>query len=162
MIIVGHSWGADHALDAGAKLEAYHIPVDLVVTLDPVTPPAVPANIRTCCNIYQPNGVFDAIPIFRGVPLKIAAGSKGTLQNLNIRAERTDLLEPDTDHYNIEKNPKIHREVVKQILGICPPRETWVRLHPELQRVPSIQVPPRRTGPRIAAGTAKPTDQRGA
>ena len=130
LIIVGHSWGADHALDLAHELEAAHIPVDLVVTLDPVTPPTVPANVKWCHNVFQTNGIWQGIPYFRGVPLDAAKGGAGRLENLNIRVDRTDLLEPDTDHYNIEKNPKIHKDVIRQIEKICPPREEWVRAHP--------------------------------
>jgi hypothetical protein len=130
LVIVGHSWGADHALDLAHELEAAHIPIDLIVTLDPVTPPEVPGNVKWCHNIYQPHGIMDQIPFFRGVALKASAGNPGFLENLNIRGERTDLLEPGTDHFNVEKNEKIHQDVVKQIQKICPPRDEWVRLHP--------------------------------
>ncbi len=118
LVIVAHSWGADHALDMAHALEAAHISIDLIVTLDPVTPPKVPGNVKWCYNIYQTNGAWDKIPFFRGVALQAVNGSTGLLQNLNIRADRTDLLEPNTDHYNIEKNQKIHREVIAQVLKV--------------------------------------------
>jgi hypothetical protein len=130
LVIVGHSWGADHALDLAHELEAAHIPIDLIVTLDPVTPPTVPANVKWCHNVFQTNGIWQPIPVFRGVPLEKEQGSAGLLENLNIRKDRTDLLEPNTDHYNIEKNPKIHRDVIAQIEKICPPRAQWVQMHP--------------------------------
>ncbi len=130
LVIVAHSWGADHALVLAKECEAAGIPIDLIVTLDPVTPPRVPGNVKLCYNIYQPHGISDAIPIFRGVSLEKAEGSRGVLENVNIRKDRTDLLEPDTDHYNIEKNLKIHKEVIEQILKVCPPREKWVQMHP--------------------------------
>jgi hypothetical protein len=130
LIIIGHSWGADHALDLAHELEAAHIPIDLIITLDPVTPPTVPGNVRWCHNVYQTNGFWQPIPYFRGVALDKEKGSTGKLENLNIRKDRTDLLEPDTDHYNIEKNVKIHKEVIMQLQKVCLPREEWVRLHP--------------------------------
>lgn len=129
LVFVAHSWGADHVLELASQLEEAHIPVDLIVTLDPVTPPDVPKNVKYCYNIYQPHGLWDTIPFFRGVPLTQAPGSQGILQNVNIRKERTDLLEANTDHYNIEKNQKIHREVIEQILKFCPPRKEWVLIH---------------------------------
>lgn len=132
LVIVAHSWGADNALRMAQELEEAGITIDLIVTLDPVTPPSVPKNVKWCYNIYQPHGVWDTIPFFRGVAVKQAEGSPGLLQNVNIRKERTDLLEPDTDHYNIEKNKKIHQEVIKQVIKVCPPREQWVRMHPSL------------------------------
>jgi len=131
LVIIGHSWGADHALDLARELDHANIRIDLVITLDPVTPPAVPANVRWCYNIYQTNGAWDTIPIFRGVPLISEQGDAGVLQNVNMRTDRTDLLEPDTDHYNIEKNTKIHKEVLLQLMKVCPPREEWVKQHPQ-------------------------------
>lgn len=126
LVIIGHSWGADHALEMAQELADAKIPIDLMVTLDPVTPPpTVSKNIRLCYNIYQPNGAWDTIPFFRGVPLKAQEGTNN-LQNVNIRGERTDLLEDNTDHYNIEKNKKIHQEIIKQVLKACPPRQQWV------------------------------------
>jgi hypothetical protein len=49
---------------------------------------------------------------------------------VNIREDRTDLLEPGTDHYNIEKKHKIHEEVIAKILETCPRRDVWVRTAP--------------------------------
>ncbi len=141
LIIIGHSWGADHALEMAQQLGEANIPVDLIITLDPVTPPPVPGNIKWCYNIYQPHGAWDAIPFFRGVPLKQDEAGRCKLENVNIRGERTDLLEPDTDHYNIEKNVKIHAEVLKQLAKICPSREQWVRSHP-LAKVSQVAAHP--------------------
>src|SRR2546423_7723282 len=59
LVIVGHSWGADHALDLARELEAAHIPIDLIVTLDPVTPPEGPRNVKWGHNSYQPPRVID-------------------------------------------------------------------------------------------------------
>lgn len=143
LVIVGHSWGADHALDLAHRLEEAHIPIDLIVTLDPVTPPTVPGNVKWCHNVFQTNGIWQPIPYFRGVPLEKEEGSAGLLENLNIRKDRTDLLEPDTDHYNIEKNPKIHKDVIAQIEKVCPPRAQWVQMHPSY-RPPVIS--PKLTG----------------
>jgi hypothetical protein len=90
----------------------------------------VPANVKWCHNVFQTNGIWQPVPFFRGVPLEKEEGSTGLLENLNIRKDRTDLLEPNTDHYNIEKNPKIHKDVIAQIEKVCPPRAQWVRAHP--------------------------------
>lgn len=129
LIIIGHSWGADHSLELAQALEEAGVMVDLIITLDPVTPPVVPKNIKRVYNIYQTNGAWDNIPIFRGVALTPSAGLKN-VENINIREDRTDLLEPGTDHYNIEKKQKIHEEVLKQVLATCPPRAQWVAQHP--------------------------------
>jgi len=132
LVIIGHSWGADNAINIARALDEAGIAVDLIVTLDPVTPEAVPKNVKWCYNIFQTNGMWQGIPIFRGVALahEPDAVGKGLLQNLNVRVDRTDLLEPDTDHYNIEKNVKVHAEVMKPLMKVCLDRPTWVRANP--------------------------------
>lgn len=168
LIIVGHSYGADDALRLAKRLDEEHIKIDLVVTLDPVTPPHVPPNIKLCYNIYQPS-LLDKLPFFRGVPLETEEPSQKNLQNVNIRGERRDLLESDTDHFNIEKNEKIHAEILKVVKEFCPPRAVWVAqhsVHPNasITAANSAAVPPRLSNqpnlPRFGAvGTSSPHEQ---
>jgi hypothetical protein len=126
LILVGHSYGADDVVRIARDLKKDNIAVDLLITLDPVTPPAVPENVRVCWNLYQSNGAWDAMPWLRGVPLKLADDAKSTqLSNLNIRKEHTELLEPGTDHFNIEKKGRIHDAVIEKVLSACPTRQEW-------------------------------------
>lgn len=125
LVLIGHSYGADDAVRIARRLERENITVDLIVTLDPVTPPKVPGNVRLCYNIYQSN-FLDRLPFFRGVPLETETSSQRNLVNVNVRSDRQDLLEPDTDHFNIEKNVKVHAEVLARIKEFCPHRETWL------------------------------------
>jgi hypothetical protein len=81
------------------------------------------------------------------VALKTVNASLGLLQNQNIRKDRTDLLEPDTDDYIIEQNQKVHREVLNQIMTAHPPREEWACLHPSF-------APPLGQAPLAGAGIA--------
>jgi hypothetical protein len=128
LVLVGHSYGADDIIQIARELDKEHVPVDLLVTIDPTTPPPVPANVRLCYNLYQPN-LLDGMPFLRGIALKAGPDFKGKLQNVNIRTERKDLLEGDVNHFNIEKKDKIHQETIKQILAICPPRHEWAATH---------------------------------
>lgn len=125
LVLIGHSYGADDVLRVARELKKDNIPVDLVVTLDAVTPIDVPANVKRCVNIYQSNGVWDTMPWLRGVPVKSESSAATQLANYNIRVDRTDLLEPGTDHFNIEKKAKVHAEVVKHVLASCPTRDQW-------------------------------------
>jgi hypothetical protein len=127
LVLVGHSYGADDTLKIAKELQQHRITVDLIVTLDPVTPPEVPANVRLCYNIYQSN-LLDGLPFFRGVPLEPASPDARNLINVNLRTHRRDLLEPGTDHFNIEKNSRVHREVVARLRETCPPRAVWASL----------------------------------
>ena len=124
LVLVGHSYGADDIVRIARELDNHNIPVDLLVTIDPTTPPRVPKNVRLCYNLYQSN-LLDAMPFLRGIPLEADPGFTGKLKNINIRTDRTDLLEGKVDHFNIEKKDTIHRETLKQILAICPPRAQW-------------------------------------
>jgi len=153
LVLIGHSYGADDALRIAKQLEEHNIKVDLVITLDPVTPPKVPANIGLCYNIYQPN-LLDDLPFFRGIPLEPEKPEVKNLQNVNIRAERRDLLLPDTDHFNIEKNTLIHAEVVSKIKQVCPPREKWVQMRQAARTGTAMRASP--SNDPAAAGSAVP------
>ena len=126
LVLIGHSYGADDVIRIARELDKANVPVDLLVTLDPVTPPPVPKNVRHALNIYQSNGAWDALPFLRGVPVKRDRGFVGRLDNFDIKKDRRDLLEPGTDHFNIEKKNAVHEEVVGHVLMTCPPRQTWL------------------------------------
>ena len=49
------------------------------------------------------------------------------LINIDIRAQRPDLLEPDTAHSNIAANPKLHREIVRLVLTTWMPTTSQTR-----------------------------------
>lgn len=126
IVLIGHSYGADDAILIARELNAHGIKVDLVVTLDPVTPRKVPGNIDLVYNLYQSNGAFDNLPFLRGIPLAADEPGPRVLRNMDIRTNRTDLLYPDLDHFNIEKKAKILDDVIRQVLAVCPPREIWL------------------------------------
>ena len=141
LVLIGHSYGADDTLRIAKRLEEHEITIDLIITLDPVTPPQVPKNVRLCYNIYQPS-LLDAMPFFRGVALNVEQEGQTNLQNVNIRAERRDLLEPGTDHFNIEKNERIHAEVVRKVQEFCPPRGTWLAEGRRIRYASPVGSPP--------------------
>jgi hypothetical protein len=53
IVLVGHSRGARHAVDAARELEKAGINIDLLVCLDVTLPPAVPPNVRQALNVYM-------------------------------------------------------------------------------------------------------------
>ena len=115
LVLIGFSYGADDVLRIARQLDGDSITVDLVITIDPVTPPRVPGNVRACYNYFQTNGVWDIFPWLRGIPL--TASRPGQLTNVDIRRDRPDLLEPDTSHATIAANLKLHREIVRLCRG---------------------------------------------
>lgn len=128
IVLVGHSYGADNILRIAQKLKDKDVQIDLLVTLDPVTPPKVPGNVKQVINLYQSNGALDALPWLRGIPLEVEstdARNAVKLANLDIRKDRTDLLYDDLNHFNIEKKEKVHGEIIKQIKQVCMTRQEW-------------------------------------
>ena len=121
LVLVGFSYGADDVILIARRLAEHGRPVDLLVTIDPVTPAAVPGNVRRCVDFYQPNGVWDAFPFLRGVPLQAEAGATEPA-NVNVRA-RPDLVEPDTSHATIAGNEKVHRAIIELVRQTCSPRQ---------------------------------------
>jgi hypothetical protein len=52
IVLIGHSRGGRHAVDAARELHQAGIRVDLLVCLDTTLLPAVPANVRQAVNIF--------------------------------------------------------------------------------------------------------------
>jgi pimeloyl-ACP methyl ester carboxylesterase len=125
LILIGFSYGADDAIEIARRLQDAGESVNLLITIDPVTPSPVPANVRLCYDYFQTNGVWDIFPWLRGIPLKSDGVVK--LINVDIRAQRPDLLEPDTAHSNIAANPKLHREIVRLVLTTWMPTTSQTR-----------------------------------
>lgn len=144
LVLIGHSYGADDVVRIAQRLEPHGVKIDLLITVDATTPPEVPSNVAVCYNYFQ-SQITDGIPMFRGIPLAPMAGSKVELHNVNLRKDRTDLLVDGMNHINIDKNPLLHRQIVQLVMGVCPPRDTWLarRNAPEQQARPASEtVPP--------------------
>ncbi len=114
IILIGFSYGADDVISIARTLKDKNIPVDLLITIDPVTPSNIPDNVKVCKNFYEPNGFTDVFPWLRGVPLKGENNNSAVVENINIRA-RDDLNEPDTAHSTIAGNPRVHSAIVNLV-----------------------------------------------
>jgi pimeloyl-ACP methyl ester carboxylesterase len=119
IVLIGFSFGGDESIKLARRLDENHVRVDLLVTIDPVTPAPIAAGIGKQLNFYQSNGALDLFPWLRGVPVEGEAGS--AVHNLDIRT-RDDLLEPNTGHSTIAANPKLHRVILDEVLKVCPLR----------------------------------------
>jgi thioesterase domain-containing protein len=118
LVLVGFSYGADDVIEIANELSAKRRYIDLLVTIDPVTPEAVPGNVARCVNYFQSNGPWDALPWLRGIPLERADDSDLPLENIDIR-RRPDLIEPNTSHATIAANRKLHSAIVERVLSVC-------------------------------------------
>lgn len=122
LVLIGFSYGADDVLKMAREFQNDGIVCDAVITIDPVTPPLVPENVRVCYNFFQTNGIWDLFPWLRGVPLQSQV--RGNLMNIDLRKDHPELLEPNTAHSTIAANPKVHRAIIDRVLLICAPRSS--------------------------------------
>ena len=119
LVLIGHSYGADGVLRIAEALERKQIAVDLVVTVECVTPPAVPANVREEVNIYKPRP-FDFLPWWRGVPVRLADPRRSVLEQIDVHASRPDIDRVDLGHSDIDKDPKVLALIEQRALETCP------------------------------------------
>ena len=139
IVIIGHSLGADDAISLCRYLDRKNIPVDLVITIDPVAAPSVPHNVRLAINYYQAGGLGDVFPKLsvllkpeggKSSPAPAAGSPKTgvapatTVLNVNLAKDRPDLREPFTDHFNIDESPKLQQEILRRVLELCPIKST--------------------------------------
>ncbi len=113
VVIVGHSLGADAAVEMAERMTALGVPPRLVVTFDPVGVTQVGRSGGRFVNYYQSNNGF-------GKRLTTGPGFSGVLVNRNEDAAAAQGL----DHFNIEKSDALHRDVIAmvQALGRAKPR----------------------------------------
>jgi hypothetical protein len=106
LVLVGHSQGANNAVDMARELEKHSIEVDLLITLVPWLQNPVPLNVVRAINYYQSPGW--------GSPLTADPGFKGEIANVNVASDWS------ISHVIIDKSPKIQALVVDAILALPP------------------------------------------
>ena len=105
IIVVGHSLGADAAIEMAERLTALGTPPRLVVTFDPVGVTVIGKAAGRYVNYYQSTNGY-------GKRLSTGPGFKGRLDNRNLDAAGA------IDHFNIEKSPRLHAEVISAVQAI--------------------------------------------
>ncbi len=118
IVVIGFSYGADNAIALSRRLLTKGVTVTLLITIDPVTPPDVPANVAVCKNFYRSNGALDVFPFFRGVPLKADSPGATKLDNLHLQ-DHPELDSPGLGHRTIAASPKVNRAIVDLVLPVC-------------------------------------------
>ncbi|HMQ16431.1 MAG TPA: alpha/beta fold hydrolase [Phycisphaerae bacterium] len=116
LVLVGHSFGAEHALRLAFRLQQQGIPVGLMVLIDATTPPPIPSNVARCVHLYIPSPLASLAPdVFTGRPVELAEGN-----------DRTELVNwvvtpaefGPVNHFNLESNPVVHQVVIDEVLAI--------------------------------------------
>ena len=126
LILVGHSYGADDQIRTARFLGRHGCKVTLLLLLDPVTPPRIPANVRRCFVIYKSHPWTDWFPALRGVPVTAANPRLTKVTNLNIRSMPVPFHETGIDHINISANRGVQQLMLQVVLRSL---RHWERRH---------------------------------
>ncbi len=105
VVIVGHSLGADAAVDMARRLNEYKVPVALVITLGPLSSPRVPPNVARIVNYFQSNSAWHGQVV-------AGPGFHGSLANINL--DRAT----DINHFNIDKIDRLHAATIARIRAV--------------------------------------------
>jgi len=109
VVLIGHSIGANVALKIATALKRKRIKVDLLATFAATNVIRVPSNVGMVTNYYfETNGW--------GVPLQPGPGFSGKLSNFDFSNDRA------VGHFNIEKQPKLQRRVIRDVLRYVSPK----------------------------------------
>jgi len=103
IILIGHSLGADSVMEMAAYLGRKGVPVALVVPFDCIKSCTASDNVAHVLNLTH-SGTYAYV---RGGP-----GFHGTLSNIDVSSD------PDIDHINIDKSPRLHARVVAEVLAV--------------------------------------------
>jgi len=107
IIIMGHSLGANAAVQMATYLGTRGIPVSYVVAFDPTVTTFAGRKVRRIVNYYLPNG--DNI-VRRG------RGFKGKLSNINVSNI------PDIKHTNVEKTRRLQNRSINTVMKLVKKR----------------------------------------
>lgn len=122
--IIGHSYGADDAVEMANHLGRQGVATDLLVTFDPTASDPVAAGVLRVLNFYQDRDTVTRTLV--GGP-----GFTGTLENQ---------LVPGESHISIDKQDRLHDQVIARMLALAAEREA--RPAPPPQRQPLLVMPP--------------------
>ena len=104
LALVGHSQGANNAIEMARELRGHGVPVDLLITLVPFMQDPIPSNVVRAVNYYQSPGWGSALT---GDP-----DFKGRISNIDIAGDW------GTFHITIDKNEKVQAEIVRTIVAL--------------------------------------------
>ena len=130
--IIGHSYGADDAIEMANQLGRQGVATDLLVTFDPTAGDPVTAGVLRVLNFYQ-----DRDSVTR--TLVGGRGFTGTLENQ---------LVPGESHISIDKQDRLHDQVIARLEALAarrearpaPPRQPLPVMSPV--RAAALPVPP--------------------
>ena len=119
LILYGHSWGADDQIRVARALGRHGITVQLLLLIDPVTPPVIPPNVQRCIDIYKSHPNSDWLPIWRGVPAKEKDVYRTKLTDINLRYANVGFPTKKLTHATIIDSPGVQKMMLHAILDAC-------------------------------------------
>jgi len=102
IILIGHSLGADAAMEMADYLGDKGVPVALVVPFDGTQSFPAPGNVARVVNFTQRDYAY----------IRPGPGFRGSLNNVDLSSNR------DIDHLNIDKSPELHARVLSEVLAV--------------------------------------------
>ena len=126
LVFVGHSFGADEAIDLARALDGHGVRVDRVILLESTLPPPVPANVDLLIHYYQPTFLGDWFPdTFAGNPVWPDVGNDHTdIRNIVISTRIVGLLGSEeylnfAEHFYADDNPDVRTLLEGDVLDAC-------------------------------------------
>jgi pimeloyl-ACP methyl ester carboxylesterase len=120
IVLVGHSRGGRHVLDAARTLQTAGVTVDLIVCLDVALPPTVPGNVIQAINLY-----LSGPRLYPAGTLVSAPGSKAQIENLDLKGPLSPVAAHGLHHLNITASPAVQELVVERILQVARAAPSW-------------------------------------
>jgi antitoxin (DNA-binding transcriptional repressor) of toxin-antitoxin stability system len=102
IIIIGHSLGADAAMEMANYLGARGVPVALVVPFDGTQSFSAGPGVGRVLNLTQRDYAY----------MRRGPGFSGSLVNVDVSSD------PNIDHLTIDKSPRLHARVISEVLSI--------------------------------------------
>jgi hypothetical protein len=108
IILIGHSLGADAVMQMADYLGDKGVPVALLVPVDATQSFPAPGNVARVINFTQRDYAY----------MRAGPGFRGSLSNVDLSHD------PGIDHLTIDKSPRMHAQVISEVLAIVGGRGT--------------------------------------
>jgi pimeloyl-ACP methyl ester carboxylesterase len=105
IVIIGHSLGAEAALEMAKLLQASHVPVSLIVTFGLGSSEKIPGNVSSAVNYYQSQGFSSG----RLVP---GPGFHGAISNVDLQKS------PEINHVNMVQVGRLQAQVIARVTAL--------------------------------------------
>ncbi|KTD18297.1 hypothetical protein [Legionella jordanis] len=110
IVLIGHSLGANEQIKVAKNLYKAHIPVDLLITVDAVSPVKVPPNVKYVLNLYKPAYV----PMLSGLKVKAEDPEFTYINNFDV----SQLKGIYVNHFTIDKHKEIQKIMLENVLAV--------------------------------------------